>query len=412
MARPVKPATGLYRNGARWWVRTVRSPASGRTRSLSTVTTDVKDANAIAAMLNVMKDAPRKYAHWLEAAVTEGLPLDTLYHHYAAGTLDTLAEQRADVDLEPWVGTWIAKHLASSPITEDSRGTYARQVRYFIPEGAPFSRSRLTEDYIRDRLAELEHGRGGGEVSSSTKRRYIVSLQLFIKYARKRVPLTTDPLIGAEWLPKNGPARSTHWEHARRVAVLVHMTGEHRAAAALMLGSGIELGALLAMTYADVGSNAERTVVAHGTKNVHRQDRTIFVDAWAWAIFREHVGLGMPGARVWSYNPANTGRELREAFYAAQVAAGLIAPPVVSETTGKPMWSDNARHTLHDCRHTYAINRALGLDGEEPQGTDFIAAQLGHADEQMVVRVYKKANVVERARLLTRQRAAKAAGAK
>jgi hypothetical protein len=42
--------------------------------------------------------------------------------------------------------------------------------------------------------------------------------------------------------------------------------------------------------------------------------------------------------------------------------------------------------------------------GEEPQDAAFCANQLGHADEQMVLKIYKKANIKERLRLIQLRR--------
>jgi integrase len=419
--RIVAPAPGLYKNGSRLWVRTVRAPLSGLVpKSLSTGTADPRRANAVLATVRAMEANPTQYA-WLAQALAGEITLDQLYTHHAAGTLHLLRDRlnnaaRAadDPDLSPWVDRWIKDHLATLDIEESSRENYARQVRYFIPAGAPFPKTRLTEDYVKAQLAALTGARHdhSAKASTGTRRRYIAALQLFLKYARRRVPLE-NPIEGADWLPKNGSARAIYWEHDRRLAVLANLPGQAKAAMALVLGSGIELGALLAMKGAHVGSAEERTIVAPGSKNEYREERTIFVDQWAWDIFYPGVKGIKPDAPLWTYT--DDGKFLRTLFYQAQVLAGLIPKPTVSPTTGKLEWSKVAPHTIHDGRHTYAINRALGLDGEEPQGVDFIAHNLGHADEQMVIRIYKKANVRDRLRLLqTRraQQAAKAAGAK
>jgi integrase len=229
------------------------------------------------------------------------------------------------------------------------------------------------------------------------------------------VPLTEDPFDDTAWLPNNGSPRSTFYEHDQVKHVLDQLEGEDKAAVALIFGSGIELGALLAMKRAHVGSDSERTIVAPGTKNEFREERTIFVDEWAWKIFYPHAkSIISPRAPLWSYNPGTGGKDLRETFYWAQVRAGLIDEPAKNPKTGKLLWGQVKPHTLHDARHSYCINRSLGLDGEEPQDAAFCANQLGHADEQMVLKIYKKANVKERLRLIqlrrSQQRAAKAAG--
>jgi len=64
-------------------------------------------------------------------------------------------------------------------------------------------------------------------------------------------------------------------------------------------------------------------------------------------------------------------------------------------------------HTIHDSRHTYAVCRALGLDGEPARDAKTIAHQLGHATERMVLDIYAKQNIEERQRMIE-MRAAKA----
>lgn len=428
MARTPKVETllpGLYHNGARIWVRTVRAPGTQVSKPLSTGTTDVARANRIKRWLDDAQDQPKLH-EWLALAVAGEVTLDRLYTHAAAGTLADLRKQletskaaEKDADLRPWVDEWVKTRLAESDVDETTRGNYERQVRFFIPSETPLPKSKFTEDYVEARLAELKGARHdrNAKASSGTRRRYLVALQQFVRYARRKVPLDFNPLENAEeadWWPKNGSARSTHWEHDRVLKVLSHMAGDEREAMALIFGSGIELGALLDLKGAHIGKTLDDgrgTIVAPGSKNEFREDRTIFVDAWAWKIFEPRTRLLMPKASVFNYNVANGGKELRDAFYAAQVAAGLIERPATNPKTRKLLWGRVKPHTIHDARHSYAVNRSLGLDGEEPQDASFIANQLGHADETMVLRVYKKANVKERLRLIQQQQAKKAAKA-
>lgn len=417
--RETKPAAGLYKNGARYWVRTVRAPLSGIQKSLSTGTADTSRANAIKAMLVNMAGNPTMY-EWLDAAVN-GLPLDQIFTHYAAGSLHELRSQRAaavvEADLDPLVTKWIDEHLATRDISERVRATYTRQIRVLIPEGVRFPASAFTEDTLKAKLASLtgaRHDRTAG-LTGGARRRYVAAWALFFKYARKRIPGLPNPFEDTEWLPENGDSRSTVHEFDKVRKVLDLLDAEDAAALALMYGSGIELGALLVMKRGDVSMD-EQTIVAHGTKTEYRE-RTILVRDWAWKLFWAHAETRI-GARtaLWSYNAGTVGKDLRERFYWAQVCAGLIEEPPVNEATGKRLWGRVKPHTLHDCRHSLCVNAGLGLDGEEPWDTETLSHQLGHGDEQMVIGIYKKTNMKERQRrLLARreqQKAAKAAGGK
>jgi integrase len=403
-------------------------------KALSTGTTDTSRANAIAAMVRDFHDSRNQW-EWLDLAVAGKVTLDKLYTHHANGSLDELRAQRdaaekaaADADLSAWVGRWAETDrvhgLLSLPLRPRTRDAYVTHVRWFLPADKVTPMTSFTEAYVKQRLSELPPKRKDGVVASATQRRYLISLQQFLFYLAPRVQLPEHPLANAwgrrGWAPKNGKPRMTVYEHDKVLAVLDQLDGEYRAAVALVFGSGIELSALVAMHGADVGSDAERTIVAHGTKNGAREDRTIFVDEWAWRIFAPHAKTILPRGRVWSAPEPKPGTPpdwpaLRSAFYWAQVRAGYVAEPPVDEDSGKRQWGRVNPHRIHDARHSYAVNRSLGLDGEPPQGLDYLVQQLGHVDETMLARIYKKQTLAqrgERLKLQRTQQAAQAAGVK
>ena len=210
------------------------------------------------------------------------------------------------------------------------------------------------------------------------------------------MPLTDNPFEDEEWIPSNNPPRSKYWDHETRKLVLSKMEDEElRVAATLILGTGIELGPLPEMTASAI--NSDRTVFVQGTKNDSRRDRTVFVDRWAWKVVQGYAKNFLPRAKL--FPTIGDGKRLREAFYCAQLAAGLIDKPKVSPS-GKKLWKAVSPHTLHDARHTYCYCRLLGLDGEPRESTKFCAHQLGHGSEQMVNQIYGKANLEERIRQL------------
>lgn len=393
MPKPPTRERGIYLNGSRWWVRSFLSPQSQTRKPISTGTTDLKTANRILLMCHQLAEA-RPNWDLLELVVTGELELSRLYTHFADGTMHLLRETRAaeavvanDVALAPWVAEW-GKYLEDVDISDGTRREYIREVTTLV---AGLTRTTFTEDETRRRV----HALG---VSNSTKRRFVAALRLFYKWARKRVPLTHNPFEDGDWIPANNPPRSTFWEWDRVQIVLPLINdGLARAAMTTVFGSGIELSALLAMTAADVGVSAERWIVARGTKNEYRRERTVFVDAWAWPTVRERARLVLPHTRIWNLD----GKHLREEFYNAQVAAGFVVAPRVNKATGKKLWGEvEGLHTIHDARHSWTLNRLLGLDGEPRQSTKYCASNLGHGDEQMVMKIYGKANIDQRLRLL------------
>lgn len=402
MARkPIEPDAGLFRHGNRWW-RWLRFPLSGNRQRVSLGTDDTLLANRVSrCLLELCESRPQ----WDLLALVEAgsLKPGLLYDHYAAGELSALrqrltqaAADASDTDLDPLVMRWVTDHLPLTPAGPGQRMDYLRQVRALIPAGVPFPASRFNEETIKATLLGLKDKRSGELLSSSTRRRYVVAWQLFYRWAKKQAKgFPANPFEDADWLPANGAARGMHWEHQRRLDVLGFMTGEARALCALVLGSGMELGALEALQRLHVGS--DRRVVAPGSKNEYRAERSIIVDAWAWAIFYPwfEAQPALPASKVLTIGE----HRLREAFYTAQVRAGLVEKAPKSENY-KPLWKRVHVHTLHDARHTYAINRLLGLDGEPRQSMKFVSHQLGHADEQMLIRIYNKTNAADRLRLI------------
>jgi integrase len=414
---------GLYKNGPRVWVRTVRAPLSGVVKPLSTGTSETGRANAVKRLVATFATNPTQY-DWLERAVRGDVSLDQLYTHHAAGSLHELRAQLdarsaadADPDLEPLAGRWASEAVARRSLADETKRDYERQLRLLIPAGAPFPSSRFTSDTLSAALDKVPG-------TDSTKRHYVAAWRLFYKWVRPRVPALPNPFEDESWLPDVGKPRSMTWDFETVQTVLEHvapLSEPARVALALVFGTGIELGALLAMRREHIGTfqsridDDERTIVAPGTKNRAREDRTIFVDKWAWKLLRPYATPFTPRAPLWPWLAESDGKELREGlFYPAQVAAGVLEKPPTSERTGKKQWGQAKPHTLHDARHTYCEIRGLGLDGEAPQDITFLSHQLGHADEQMVMRIYKKKNIKERLRLLRMQRdqqAARAAGA-
>ena len=403
MPNTIERAKGLYKNGSRWWMRVLGEPRS-------TGTTDLVLANRIAAMVVEMSDSIGVPREWIEKVAAGDVSLAELYAHRAAGTLhelkaklDAAVAGERDPNIEPFVAKWASEHLPNVDISDRMRRTYVKQVRALIPEGHRFRASQFNEETLKKALRSLAKPRSGEPLTGSAKRRYVAAWRLFWRYVRKHVKGLDNPFDDADWLPANGAPRMRWWDHDTRLAVLAKLDGEAKVAMTLVLGSGMELGALYAMQGRHV--NRDRTVVAPGTKNSYRRDRTIFVDRWAWDAVAEYAKGKRPSEPLFTIPE----KALRLAFYEAQVAAGLIEQPTDKDGAGKWRWKLVDPHTIHDCRHTYCINRLLGMDGEPRQSLKFCAMQLGHADEQMVMKIYSKANIDERLRMIELAEARRAA---
>jgi integrase len=397
------PTTKLFKNGNRWWLR-LNHPSGDRPK-LSTGTSELVLATRIATMVDELLE-DRKSRHWIDLLASGDLSLATLYDRRARGQLEALAAEleESEDDLEPLVATWIAK-MQKRSLAEGTKSDYERQLRALIPEGKRFPASDFTEDVISELLDELTDRRTGEPLTGSTKRRYLAPLRLFYRYARKQIPTLVSPFDDPDWIPANNPSRMKYWSHAQVKTVLELMDDQAFVAMTLLFGTGIELGALLAMTHGDICG--QRSVTARGTKNNARRNRSVRVDAWAWDVVEIYTRTARAGGASLHeklFDFASDGGDLRDAFYAAQVEAGLIPEPPRSKN-GKKLWSQVDVHTLHDCRHSYCYTRLLGDDGEPRQSLKFCAHQLGHTTEQMVMQIYGKANIEERIKQLELQEA-------
>ncbi|HEY2851207.1 MAG TPA: hypothetical protein VGJ18_00070 [Gemmatimonadaceae bacterium] len=132
-----------------------------------------------------------------------------------------------------------------------------------------------------------------------------------------------------------------------------------------------------------------RTLLAPGTKNASRS-RYVVVDKWAWPYVEAQMKGKIGQAPLFSVRY----EAVLDDFYSAQIAVGVAAAlpeGITPRSAGKKGVSVRGQfHTLHDCRHTYAVNRLTGDDGEPTRDLQFIADQLGHTDLQMVSRIYAR----------------------
>lgn len=306
----------------------------------------------MAARMKDMVTALKRDREWdLLAAVTSGrLSLGQLYDAYVTRALDTLRLRLRAVDLEPLVDSWIAAKRAERGDT----GTfdhYLAQVRTLIPEGQPFGSADLTVPRIQTWLTGLT-------VSTGTRRHYYAALSSFIEFCVSMGALEASPLVrGRIKRPKKNAARERWILEADAIRLVERAEGIYKPLEALIQGTGAEIGGVLTWSRNPVGIlrrdiNLEAgTAYIRGTKAVSRA-RFAIIRPWAIPFIRDYVSGMLPNAHPF----AGVTRYMAYHFHlAACKAAGL---------------SD---YTLHDARHTWAVNARLrGISLED------IAEQLGH----------------------------------
>jgi integrase len=135
---------------------------------------------------------------------------------------------------------------------------------------------------------------------------------------------------------------------------------EYRPLFALMYGTGIEVSVALRLTRRDVDV-PHREIRAAGTKTSTR-DRNVRVAEWAWPEVESTLRDKLPEARLFTVSDRSKASKTHKR---ACGELGLVG------------------YRLHDTRHHWAVRAAKA--GTPPE---IIAAQLGHVDATMVLRVY------------------------
>jgi integrase len=351
----VSPAPFL--RGNVWWARIPVPEGIAIQRPLGVLGEENRDvAVEVCRFLSWLRG--RRETYLLDLIASGKAAAGTAYTAYAANRLDAyiteLRDGISDVDLEPWVAKWGKEMERRRKPGAATRAKYLRQVRTLLVVGKPFKRSQFTKQRIREWLSSLDIGQPN---------RHRAALSSFAAYLVFEDVLPSNPVILVPMARESEP-RTLHLsqDEARRLLAAFPDGTVYRPLHALMLATGMEFGAAVAVRRQDC---EEMTVYAAGTKREHRK-RTCSITStwqWAWEIARQEIdcysGDERPFRGVSVY-------QSHRALKAALKVAGL--PDAYCQ---------------HDHRHTWAVQAIR--DG---LALHTIAAQLGHRDATMIVKVY------------------------
>lgn len=316
-------------------------------------TTGTRDKSVARAMGRMIDDlGPKGKRLWifLDAVAKNRLSVATLYDFYAAGKLEELREELADLNLEPLLSDWIK--AIESNLVRDTVEHYELYVRSLIPEGERFARSGLKHERIVQWLSSRK-------VGPSTKRKYHAALSGFCEYLKDIGVLQRNPLREVR-APSPAPARMRYLELADVNRLIEAQEPPYNVLSALLHGTGMEVSVALNLKKRDVDL-LRREVRAKGTKTKYR-DRHAKVAEWAWPIIERHIALLTPNAPLFPGISRWTASDKhREACQRLEIED----------------------YQLKDSRHTYAV-RAIRAGAS----FEVVARQLGHVDTTMVVKVY------------------------
>lgn len=355
-----------YKHGKLYWVYV---PLRDGRRRCSTGTSELRVAKDIENTLRTLKS--RRAFDLLEAAAFEkaGLSIGVLYdafkHHGDTG-LEQLRAQLSDVKLGDYIAAWVK--WARQKASFDTVSKYEKQVRWFVPETKTLLRSEFTRRYISERLSELDG-------SSSTKQRYHRALSNFAKYLVEQEVLQDNPLRHVQCPRANRP-REVFLDLQTSMQLVNALAEPYKSAVAIMEGGGVEFSAMLRTRCRDIQSKESRTVFANGSKNEWRS-RSVVIDEWAWPAIVAATKDKLPNALLF---PITEDQDTSPK--AARRANGMLRRAIqhAKKAAGVPL-----EYTIHDARHSFAVRHMRA--GDPP---DVIAANLGHKDATLVIRIYGK----------------------
>lgn len=344
----------------------IRMPTmDGRRKRCSTGTEDVRTANAIAQMVEQLRQRADFVA--LDAITAGRRTLTAMWSDYCQDArLEGFKATLDDFDLQPHVSRWHASLVARRIGSADE---YLALLRRFIPAAEPFPRSRFTKVEIRDFLNALTKTPRAKKpdkhappvpVSGATRNRYHNAIRVFARWLLEE----NDDVL--EYNPASVVRKAKEitghviYSPGEVKQLVESLTGEVRALSALMAGTGMEWQAIERVTRRDVDS-VEKTVHAHGSKNEWRNRTCAVTEDWCWRIVDAWARTLAPEDHLFRIGH----KVALEAHHAACEALSL------------------PKTTLHGHRHHYAVMlRRRGVSDV------VIASQLGHHDTQLVARRY------------------------
>lgn len=333
---------------------------------LSTGTRDLSTAREMEQMLKLFSERGQRRMTWVrDAVVARRLSIGEAYDAYVEGTLDALRARLEDRDLGPLVAEWEAaldRQRTDGTMAAETIRKYRSQVRVLVGAG-PLWRTVITSSALKARLDAVPG-------SGTNRRRHAAAWSHFLDHCVEVGALEANPLRTMK-LPKSNATRERHIDWPLVVRLLHAMpAGVHRALAALRHGAGLEMQAALAVRRRDVDLET-RVVWAHGLKNTHRDRQAIVLDDGCWEILQAWVREGgfLPDALVFPVSHKVHATEHKQAC-AALRAEGVAV---------------RDRYTLHAARHSFGVE--MTRRGHEAK---LIAANYGHANEALVMKLYAK----------------------
>jgi integrase len=322
--------------------------------TLGTGTTDPVTAGRMVAFVKVMK--ARRRWDVIDRLLEKRVSLPAAYDAYESGTLDALLKELSSPDLDPLVTEW----------SKTANAKYVKQCRNLIYDGVVYPASRFTRGAVSSFLAGLD-------VSGSTKVRYRAALSVFAGWLVERDILSHNPVRSVK-PAKSNPARELWLERDDAIRLVKQLPAPFNAVEAIM-ANGVERGVVEGLHRRDIDLK-QLTIHARGSKTPHRNRVIRITEAWTVPIIKAHLATLLPNAKVFDVKMDRV----------LDTHKRISAKLKIQVTT------------LHDWRHTYAVNSLR--DGMRAEA---VARQLGHRDASLVHKIYGRFIVDERDYIVKRK---------
>lgn len=355
-SKPTRVSPSPFLRGQSWWARIPRLAADAIQRPLGVSGAEHRDtALDVCRFLAWLKG--RRESFLLDAIADGRVNAGTAHTAYVENRLDVFVSELRDgvkdVDLEPFVARWQKELDRRKKPNVASRAKYLKQVRTFLPEDTPFRKSAFTKQAVRNWLSDLGIGQPN---------RYRAALSSFAEFLVFEDVIPGNPVRQVPAAAESDPRTRNLGQLDAKKLIAAIPDPRMKAFHAAMLATGMEFGAAQAIDPATV---TDTSAYAAGTKK-HFRRRTVTISerwTWAWEIATAVILESKDGAKP---------------FGTIGVHASLRALRAALKATGI-----DTEYTQHDHRHTWAVQAVR--DGLPMHA---IAAQLGHRDATMVVRVY------------------------
>ncbi|MGV3707580.1 MAG: tyrosine-type recombinase/integrase [Gemmatimonas sp.] len=334
--------------GGKTWQTRVKT-RDGRRVICSTETTSLKTAKSVEAWANGVRDRLDPHGI-LEAIADRRIGLAEAYVLGEEGVRARFVrelEEALDVDLSPLLDEWIGikRKATRGSVSADD---YERQILTLFPE-KPLRKSLLTVTAIARRLDALK-------VSDPTRNRYRAALSGWCKWLVRRGTLNTNPAREAGgYAERDG--RDTWYEQPVAEKIIQAIPDVvYRGREAMFAGTGMDWSDADRLKVADINLRT-LTVRCYGSKSKWRNRSIRITEGWTVPYIKAALANKLPDAKAFE------GGERVALKWHHRAVAAVDAP----------------KSTLHDWRHTYAVNALRnGLSAT------VVAHQLGHRDANLI----------------------------